>query len=294
MSNTGFRSLCYSLGVIIMGINQYNMTQQRTDKQSFVIYNSFLEAANNLPDADFKKCIMSIRDYALYGIDEDTDNWAINVILSMAKPLLASARKRYENCVENGSKGKDFGPEGGRPKKYTSETKPQAKPQAKPQSQPLNDNDNVNNNVYTKAYADSNAENTNHLHKSFNNPSSNIVDSLQLNDEAEIQQPLGDKTKDLHDEFLRYLFKQAPNEMDELEYYEFWLADAIYKLVRMDDGALTKDDNLFFEAVKYYMLVYKVKDRNKAIKDINQLKRIVKSKIEAYENEIRRKFDSGS
>lgn len=275
-----------------MGINLYNMTQQSTDKQSFVIYNSFLEAANNLPDADFKQCIMSIRDYALYGIDEETDNWAINVILSMAKPLLASARKRYENCIENGSKGKDFGKDGGRPKKYTSETKPQEKPLTKPQNQPLNDNDNVNNNVYTKAYTNSNAENTNQ--KSFNNPSSNIVDSLQLNDEAEIQQPASRKPSDLHDEFLRFMFKQAPNEMDEVEYYEFWLANALYRLVRMDEGALAKDDNLFFEAVKNYMLVYKVKDRSQAIKDINQLKRIVKPRIEAYENEIKRKLGSGS
>lgn len=269
------------------------MTPQTTDKQSFVMYNSFLEAASNLPDADFKQCIMSIRDYALYGIDEDTDNWAINVILSMAKPLLASARKRYEKCVENGNKGAGFGINGGRPKKYTSETKPQSKPQTKPQSQPLNDNDNVNN-VYTKAYADGNAENTNQLHKSFNNPSSNIVDSLQLNDEAEIQQLASRKPSDLHDEFLRFMFKQAPNEMDEVEYYEFWLANALYRLVRMDEGALAKDDNLFFEAVKNYMLVYKVKDRSQAIKDINQLKRIVKPRIEAYENEIKRKLGSGS
>ena len=53
-------------------------------------------------------------------------------------------------------------------------------------------------------------------------------------------------------------------------------------------------DNLFFEAVKNYMLVYKVKDRSQAIKDINQLKRIVKPRIEAYENEIKRKLGSGS
>ena len=39
---------------------------------------------------------------------------------------------------------------------------------------------------------------------------------------------------------------------------------------------------LFFEAVKYYMLVYKVNDKNQAIKDINQLKRIAKPKIDAY------------
>ncbi len=265
------------------------MTQQSTDKQSFVMYNSFLEAASNLPDADFKKCILSIRDYALYGTDEETDNWAINIILSMAKPLVASARKRYENCVENGNKGRDYGKNGGRPKKTLEE-----KPQAKPLSQPLNDNAYVNNNVYTKANTDSNAKNTNHLHNTLNNPSSNIVDNLQLNDDAEIQQPSSRKPSDLHDECLRFMFKQAPNEMGEVEYLEYWLSNAFYKLARMDDGVLAKDENLFFQAVKYYMEVYNVKDRNQAIKDINQLKRKAKSMIEAYENEIKRKYDDGS
>lgn len=241
------------------------------------MYNSFLEAANNLPDADFKKCILSIRDYALFGIDEETDNWAINIILSMAKPLVASARKRYENCVENGNKGRDYGKFGGRPKKTLEE-----KPQAKPLSQPLNDNAYVNNNEYVKANAYSNAKNTNHIHNSLNNPSGNIVDSLLFNDEEETEQPSSRKPSDPHDECLRFMFKKAPNEMNEVEYYELWLSQAIYKLVRMDDGALTKDDKLFFEAVKYYMLVYKVNDKNQAIKDINQLKRIAKPKIDAY------------
>lgn len=265
------------------------MTQKKPDKLSFVVYNSFFEAMENLNGEDFKKFFLNLRDYALFGIDEETDNWAINIILSMAKPLVASARKRYENCVENGNKGRDYGKFGGRPKKTLEE-----KPQANPLSQPLNDNAYVNNNVYVKANADSNVKNANHIHNSLNNPSGNIVDSLLINDEEETEQPTSRKPSDLHDEFLRFMFKQAPNEMGEVEYYEFWLANALYRLVRMDNGELTKDDNLFFEAVKNYMLVYKVKDRNQAIKDINQLKRIVKPRIEAYENEIKRKLGSGS
>jgi len=263
------------------------MTQKKPDKLSFVVYNSFFEAAENLNGDDFKKCFLNLRDYALFGIDEDTDNWAINIILSMAKPLVASARKRYENCVENGNKGRDYGKNGGRPKKTLEE-----KPQEKPLSQPLNDNAYVNNNVYTKANADSNAESTNHFHNTLNYPSSSFIDSLQLDNDALPQQqsnnkptyytPASTKTTSLHDECLRFLFKKAPNEMNEVEYYELWLSQAIYKLVRMDDGALTKDDKLFFEAVKYYMLVYKVNDKNQAIKDINQLKRIAKPKIDAY------------
>ena len=269
------------------------MTQKKPDKLSFVVYNSFFEAAENLNGDDFKKCFLNLRDYALFGIDEDTDNWAINIILSMAKPLVASARKRYENCVENGNKGRDYGKNGGRPKKTLEE-----KPQEKPLSQPLNDNAYVNNNVYTKANADantdSNAENTNHLHNTLNNPSDNIVDSLLINDEAETEQPSSRKPSEPHYECLRFMFKKAPNEMDEVEYYEFWLCQTFYKLVRMDEGALTKDEKLFFQAVKYYKLVYKVNDENQAIRDINQIKRKAKSMIEAYENEIKGKYNDGS
>jgi hypothetical protein len=85
------------------------MKKENVEKQSFVMYNSFIDAAANLDDAHFKECIIKIRDYALFGTDKKSDNWGVNIILDMAKPLLDKAKKRYKTCVENGNKGKDYG-----------------------------------------------------------------------------------------------------------------------------------------------------------------------------------------
>lgn len=80
------------------------------------MYDSFLEAAKHLNDAEFRECVMKIRDYALEGIDEESESPMVNVIMAMAKPNLDSARKRYIASVENGKKGAEFGKLGGAPK----------------------------------------------------------------------------------------------------------------------------------------------------------------------------------
>lgn len=261
------------------------MDEKSIDNQSFVIYNSILKAAENLNGDDFKKCILNIRDFALFGIDEETDNWAINIILSVAKPVIAAARKRYKKSVENGYKGKEFGKLGGRPKKTPSE----------PLSQPLNekanenDNEKVNNNVN---YNYNDNKNTGQ------NNSISFFDSLQLNDDAELScssptsspksSNLNSTTSNyqysnLHDECLKYLYTKAPSEMNFTEYYEYWLADAIYRLVRMDEGKMTKADELFYNAVKTYMELYQIRDRKQAIKDINSLKQKAIPYFNAYE-----------
>ena len=36
-------------------------------KESFVMYESFIDAASYLDGNDFKECVLKIRDYALYG-----------------------------------------------------------------------------------------------------------------------------------------------------------------------------------------------------------------------------------
>lgn len=125
------------------------MEKENIEKQSFVMYNSFIDAATNLDDAHFKECIIKIRDYALYGKDEDSDFWGVNVIMDIAKPLLDAAKKRYERCVENGKKGAKYGARGGRPKKGT-ET--EQKPQEKPLNVYVNDYENDNYNVNEKVY----------------------------------------------------------------------------------------------------------------------------------------------
>lgn len=137
------------------------MEKENIEKQSFVMYNSFIDAATNLDDAHFKECIIKIRDYALYGKDEDSDFWGVNVIMDIAKPLLDAAKKRYERCVENGKKGGEHGKKGGRPKKETN-------PPEKPQEEPLNvyendyeyEKDNVKEKVYENPYGNAKENNS--------------------------------------------------------------------------------------------------------------------------------------
>ena len=85
-------------------------------KNSFVFYDSFLSAMKHLNDSEFRECVMRIRDYALEGIDEESQSPYVNIIVAMAKPNLDSARRRYEVAVENGKKGAEYGKLGGAPK----------------------------------------------------------------------------------------------------------------------------------------------------------------------------------
>lgn len=104
---------------------------KKNEKRSFVMYDSFLEAMKHLNDAEFRECAMRIRDYALEGVDEESISPMVNVIMTMAKPNLYSARRRYMASVENGKKGAEFGKLGGAPKGNQNARKKQ------PQKQPL-------------------------------------------------------------------------------------------------------------------------------------------------------------
>ena len=85
-------------------------------KNSFVFYDSFLSAMKHLGDAEFRECVLKIRDYALEGVDEESSSPMVNVIMAMAKPNLDSAKRRYMASVENGKKGAEYGKLGGAPK----------------------------------------------------------------------------------------------------------------------------------------------------------------------------------
>lgn len=117
--------------------------KNNNDKRSFVFYDSFLEAMKHLNDSEFRECVMKIRDYALEGIDEESQSPYVNIILAMAKPNLDSARRRYMASVENGKKGAEFGELGGAPKGNKNASKKQ------PLKQPLDVDvdDNVNEDV---------------------------------------------------------------------------------------------------------------------------------------------------
>lgn len=92
------------------------MSKNEDKKKSFVMYDSFLEAMKHLNDAEFRECVMKIRDYALESIDKESASPYVNIIIAMAKPNLDAAKRRYEVSVENGKKGAEFGKLGGAPK----------------------------------------------------------------------------------------------------------------------------------------------------------------------------------
>ena len=78
-------------------------------KESFVMYGSYLEAAEILDGEAFKEFILKLRDYALKGIDSTSDNPFINSLLIMAKPTLQAANNRYNPSKANGEKGAGLG-----------------------------------------------------------------------------------------------------------------------------------------------------------------------------------------
>ena len=110
-------------------------------KNSFVFYDSFLSAMKHLSDAEFRECVLKIRDYALEGVDEESESPMVNVIMAMAKPNLDSARKRYIASVENGKKGAEYGKLGGAPKGNQNARK--HNPQSTPK-QPLDEDVDAN------------------------------------------------------------------------------------------------------------------------------------------------------
>ena len=115
------------------------------NKQSFVMYNSFLEAMEFLSDSEFRECVLKMRDFAIYGDDATSDSPMVEAILRMAKPNIDAAAARYQRCVENGNKGKEHGREGGRPRKgETKEEYDERKRASKTPRKPLNDD--VDNN----------------------------------------------------------------------------------------------------------------------------------------------------
>lgn len=107
------------------------------EKKSFVMYDSFVEAMMHLDDAEFRECVMKIRDYALEGVCAESASQNINIIMALAKPNLDAARRRYMASIENGKKGAEYGKLGGAPKGNQNARKKQ------PQKQPLDVDVNV-------------------------------------------------------------------------------------------------------------------------------------------------------
>lgn len=172
------------------------LKNKANDKKSFVMYDSFLEAMKHLNDAEFRECVLKIRDYALDGVDEESNSPMVNVIMSLAKPNLDSARRRYVASVENGKKGAEFGKLGGAPKGNKNASKKQ------PLKQPLNvdDNEDVNENGNVDVNADATTTPIG-LESSFNSSIQGVNNQIE-NDSEQFEEQ--EEKKEPHNGSFRY------------------------------------------------------------------------------------------
>ena len=166
----------------------------KNDKKSFVFYDSFLSAMKHLNDAEFRECVLKIRDYALEGIDEESESPMVNVIMAMAKPNLDSAKRRYMASVENGKKGAEFGKLGGAPKGNQNARKnnPQSTPK-QPLDVDVNEDVevdvNVNEEVNVKGDDDGDAPSGSiGFQSSFSNSSNSVLSEEIVNDSERLKE----------------------------------------------------------------------------------------------------------
>ena len=189
-------------------------------KKSFVFYDSFLEAMKHLNDAEFRECVLKIRDYALEGVDEESSSPMVNVIMELAKPNLDSARRRYMASVENGKKGAEYGKLGGAPKGNQNARKKQ------PQKQPLDVdvNDDVEEDVNEEVNVNGDDEGdtpsgTIGLQSSISNSSIGFQEEEIENDSERLEEKEENNERNLGFDFKGFEFVAASEEMGETPIY---------------------------------------------------------------------------
>lgn len=262
------------------------------DKRSFVFYDSFLEAMKHLNDAEFRECVMRIRDYALENIDEQSDSPMVNIILALVKPNLDSARRRYEASVENGKKGAEFGKLGGAPKGNQNARKKQ--PLNQPQKQPLDVyvEEDVNEEV------DVNEDTPVGDIVPFSNSSSSVLskeienDSERLEEREKKKEPLQEVRKEevsinskrnsnnitsdstASDQGVIGVAARPQQQkepgMDMSEYLVECILKNAKRLAYLRKNDLPQDDNLFWRTVGLYCDLYG-QSMNDAVRYLNKL-----------------------
>ena len=262
---------------------------KKNEKRSFVMYDSFLEAMKHLNDAEFRECVLKIRDYALEGIDKESESPYVNIILAMAKPNLEAARRRYEASVENGKKGAEFGKLGGAPKGNKNASKKQ------PLKQPLNVNEDENENENENGNADA-VTTPIGLESSFNSSIQGVNNQIE-NDSEQFEEQ--EERKEPHNEACSHYSNDcsvgAANEntgealyskievssvarshrreeggMSMVEYMRKCYEHYLSMLVDMRLGRCAKDDNVFYRAIDLYMELIGC-SRERAIERTNEL-----------------------
>ena len=282
---------------------------RKNEKNSFVFYDSFLSAMKHLNDSEFRECVMRIRDYALEGIDEESQSPYVNIILAMAKPNLDSARRRYMASVENGKKGAEFGELGGAPKGNKNASKKQ--PLKQPLDVDVDDNVNVNEDVdvdvdvnvevevddYTNADVNNDAESTpTGLESSYNTSIQGVNNQIvhyrsQFEDREEKIKPLqevnsshsnscdvraaGKNTSEALSSNAE-VSSATPQRREEggmsmEEYIKKCFAQRVRMLAEMEKGSIPTDDRVFWGAIDLYCDLHYGTDRKRAAKEVSRM-----------------------
>ena len=266
-------------------------------KNSFVFYDSFLSAMKHLNDAEFRECVMRIRDYALDGIDEESKYSCVNMIMELVKPNLDAARRRYMASVENGKKGAEYGKLGGAPKGNQNARKKQ------PQKQPLdvdvnvdveeNENEEVDANVNEDApvgdivpssFSCFSSSSVPHPHQepprealSFSNTQSIEAEQTNKGETSQYSKtnsssnpPVGIGSEKDAESFAARPHRRTikGGAYDQGEYYQLCLNNYVLDLADMRLGILPSEDGLFWQAVDLYKALYG-KSNDEAIKTIS-------------------------
>ena len=267
----------------------------KNDKKSFVFYDSFLSAMKHLNDAEFRECVLRIRDYALEGVDEESSSPMVNVIMTLAKPNLDSARRRYMASVENGKKGAEFGKLGGAPKGNQNARKnnPQSTPK-QPLDVDVNEDIEVDVNEKVDVEVDAPSGSTT-FQSSFSNSSNssltyeaNESERLEEREENKEKEPMQEvynfkglesatasEEEEIHINFnsesnntppvspcsekepeCSAAHQQKEPGMDMSEYLVECILKNAKRLAYLRKNDLPQDDNLFWRTVGFYGDVY--------------------------------------
>ena len=272
------------------------MTRKNNEKGSFVFYDSFLEAMKHLNDSDFRECVMKIRDYALEGVDEESDSPMVNVIMALAKPNIEAARRRYETAVENGKKGAEYGKLGGAPKGNQNARKKQ--PLNQPQKQPLDVYVEEDVNVNEEVDVNEDAPAGDIVPSSFSNSSISFLskeienDSERLEEREEKKEPLQEVRKEevsinskrnsnnitsdstASDQGVIGVAARPQQQkepgMDMSDYLEECIIKNAKRLAYLRKNDLPQDDNLFWRTVGLCCDLYG-QSKNDAVRYLNKL-----------------------
>jgi hypothetical protein len=71
---------------------------------SFVFYNSFIEALEDMDDADFRACIMALADYGLHGRKGEYKG-IVKMYMTQAIPQINTNERKKQIARENGKNG---------------------------------------------------------------------------------------------------------------------------------------------------------------------------------------------